>query len=110
MARIVHQNLFSWDEVDRSSDLYRLELVVEHLPDEEIVLELERLRGNGRDKYPVRAAWNALINEGVDRTGKPGDLHVVPFNAQRVVGFPILPGERNLPGVAARPARQHRRG
>ena len=61
MARIIHQHLFSWDEVDRSSDLYRLELVLEHLPDEEIVLELERLRANGRDKYPVRATWNALL-------------------------------------------------
>jgi len=61
VASILHQHLFSWDEVDRSSDLYRLQLVLEHLPDEEIVLELERLRGNGRDTYPVRATWNALL-------------------------------------------------
>jgi len=61
VASILHQHLFSWDEVDRSSDLYRLQLMLEHLPDEEIVLELERFRGNGRDTYPVRATWNALL-------------------------------------------------
>ena len=61
MAHIVHQHLFSWDEIDHSSDLYRLQLALEYLPDEKIVLELERLRGNGRDTYPVRATWNALL-------------------------------------------------
>jgi hypothetical protein len=61
VAHIVHQHLFSWDEIDHSSDLYRLQLALEYLPDEKIVLELERLRGNGRDTYPVRATWNALL-------------------------------------------------
>jgi len=49
VANILHQHLFSWDEIDHSSDLYRLQLALEYLPDEKIVLELERLRGNGRD-------------------------------------------------------------
>ena len=61
MAHILHQHLFFWNEVDHSSDLYRLQLALEYLPDEKIVLELERLRGNGRDTYPVRATWNALL-------------------------------------------------
>ena len=61
MAAIIHQNLFGWEEVNRSSDLYRLELVLMYLPDEELVRSLERRRGRGRDTYPVRAMWNALL-------------------------------------------------
>ncbi len=58
MAHVIHQNLFSWQEVDDSSDLYRLQLVLSYLPDEAMVDRLERNRG--RDTYPVRAMWNAL--------------------------------------------------
>jgi len=61
VARILHQHLFSWDQVDRSSDLFRLQMVLDHLPDEEIVSALEDQRGNGRNTYPVRATWNALL-------------------------------------------------
>lgn len=61
MAIILHQHLFSWNDIDASSDLARLQLVLEHLPDEEIVQELESRRGNGRDTYPVRPTWNTLI-------------------------------------------------
>ncbi len=31
------------------------------LEDEELVSELERQRGKGRDDYPVRAMWNAVV-------------------------------------------------
>jgi hypothetical protein len=41
--------------------LDRLSLVLDNLPDERIVRELEAWRGNGRDDFPVRAMWNALI-------------------------------------------------
>jgi hypothetical protein len=36
-------------------------LVIEHLPDERIVQYLEVMRSHGRDDYPVRAMWNALL-------------------------------------------------
>lgn len=61
MAIILHRNLFTWDQIDTTSDLAQLDLVLKHLPDEEIVEELERRRGNGRDTYPVRPTWNALL-------------------------------------------------
>lgn len=61
MAVIIHRNVFSWEEVERSSDLKRLALVLSHLPDEALVSTLERERGRGRDTYPIRAMWNALI-------------------------------------------------
>ncbi|MFH0980796.1 MAG: transposase [Planctomycetota bacterium] len=61
MARIIAQYLFSWEDVDASSDLFRLRLVLDNLPDEPVVRALETHRGNGRDDYPVRALWNAVI-------------------------------------------------
>jgi len=35
--------------------------VLNVLPDEKLVLYLEQRRGKGRDDYPVRAMWNALL-------------------------------------------------
>lgn len=54
-------NLFSWDQVDAKSDLQRLRLVLEAIPDEELMRTLERERKGRRDKYPIRAVWNSLI-------------------------------------------------
>lgn len=61
MAQIIAQHLFSWQDVDASSDLDRLQLVLDSLPDEPVVRALEERRGNGRDDYPVRALWNGVV-------------------------------------------------
>ena len=61
MAVISQPTLFSWDNMDAHSDMDRLLLVLENLPDEKIVRYLEVIRGNGRDDYPVRAMWNAVL-------------------------------------------------
>ena len=53
--------LFSWNDVEARSDLERFYLVRDNLPDENIVVALEKRRGNGRDDFPIRAMWNALI-------------------------------------------------
>ena len=52
---------FSWRDVEGLPDLARLRLVLEALPDGEIVAALEAARGRGRNDYPVRAMWRALI-------------------------------------------------
>ena len=52
---------FSWRDVEALPDLERARLVLEVLPDEEIVAALEAGRGRGRNDYPVRAMWRALI-------------------------------------------------
>ena len=52
--------LFSWNDVEARSDLERFYLVRDNLPDENIVVALEKRRGNGRDDFPIRAMWNAL--------------------------------------------------
>ncbi len=61
MAFMLQQPLFKWEEVDARSDLDRLRLVLEALPDEPLVRKLEASRGRGRDDYPVRACWNTLV-------------------------------------------------
>ncbi len=61
MAAIEQQNLFTWEDVEARSDLDRFTLVRDHLPDERIIQYLEAMRGKGRDDYPVRPMWNAVI-------------------------------------------------
>jgi len=61
MAIISQQRLFGWEEIEGLGDLDRLRLVLENMPDEKLVLELETERGRGRDDYPVRAVWNSIL-------------------------------------------------
>ena len=44
-----------------TSDLERLRLVKEYMPDEALMRRLETERGFGRNDFPVRGAWNALL-------------------------------------------------
>lgn len=60
MAKIT-RNLFSWQEIDAESDLSRLELVLSVIPDEALMVKLEAKRKHGRNDYPIRPMWNALI-------------------------------------------------
>lgn len=61
MAIIAQGSLFRWDQIDAASDLHRLRLVLEAIPDEELMRTLERERKGRRDDYPVRAVWNSLF-------------------------------------------------
>ena len=61
MAIIPQQTFFVWNEIEKLGDLERLRLVVEHMPDEELMQTLEKERGNGRDDYPIRAMWNSIL-------------------------------------------------
>jgi len=67
-------NLFSWDALEGCCDLDRLKLVRDHLPDERLVRYLEAMRGHGRDDYPVRAMWNALLAGIVFQHASPESL------------------------------------
>lgn len=53
--------LFSWKDVEAQSELDRLQLVIDAMPDQHIVEKLQKNRGKGRNDYPVRAMWNALL-------------------------------------------------
>jgi len=61
MAIIPHPNLFSWEQIESSPEIQRLRMVLDGLPDEELMTLLEQKRGNGRDDYPIRPIWNSLI-------------------------------------------------
>ena len=54
-------SLFSWQDIEVKSDIERFILVRNNMPDEKIIQYLEVTRGNGRDDFPIRAMWNALI-------------------------------------------------
>jgi hypothetical protein len=47
--------------IEELGDLGRLKLVLDHLPDEELMRVLEKKRGEGRNDYPVRAIWNSTV-------------------------------------------------
>jgi len=61
MAIIPQKRLFTWENIEARSELDRLKMVLSVLPDEELMQDLERHRGKGRDDYPVRAIWNSVI-------------------------------------------------
>ena len=61
MATIIQPHMFSWKDIEADSDLNRLRLVLSVLPDEDFVCLLEQLRGRGRDDYPIRPTWNAML-------------------------------------------------
>lgn len=61
MAIIPQQSLFVWSEIENLGDLERLRLVLEYMPDEELMKVLEKERGNGRDDFPIRAMWNSTL-------------------------------------------------
>lgn len=61
MAIIPQLKLFGWNEIEKLGDLERLRLVLEHIPDEDLMQALERKRSKGRNDYPVRAVWNSLL-------------------------------------------------
>ena len=61
MAIIAQQRLFGWEQIEGLGDLERLRLVIEYMPDEELMQQLEKARGLGRDDYPVRGMWNATL-------------------------------------------------
>jgi hypothetical protein len=65
MATIPQPVLFSWKEVACSPQIDILRMVLETLPDQELIHQLERERKERRDDFPLRALWNALIAKQV---------------------------------------------
>lgn len=75
MAIIPQVSMFSWEnDIENLGDNERLRFVLEHMPDEALVEELEKERGRGRDDYPVRAMWNLFISMVVFGHGRQADV------------------------------------
>lgn len=100
MAILPQKTLFGWEEIENLGDLERLDLVMKHLPDEELMQALERERGNGRDDYPVRAVWNSLLAGVVyEHVSIEGLRRELLRNAQlrQVCGFDVTKGAAGVP-------------
>ncbi len=100
MATIPQPLLFTWEEIEELGDLSRLKLLLDNLPDEDLMLALEAARGNGRDDYPVRAMWNSLLACIVFQHSSIESLRrELSRNAQLrwVCGFDPARGDKQVP-------------
>lgn len=100
MASIARTELFCWTDVEELGDLERLELLLRHLPDEQLMQTLEAQRGNGRNDYPIRPVWNSMLAGIV--FGHPSTASLrreLRRNAQlrEVCGFDIYRGVKAVP-------------
>lgn len=104
MASIPQSELFSWEEIEASSDLDRLKLVLDSMPDEALMIQLELARRNGRDDYPVRATWNSVLAGIVFEHEKVENLRrELSRNAElrALCGFDPYKGEEAVPTASA---------
>jgi hypothetical protein len=53
--------LFAWDALEDSPSLRSLRVLLESIPDQELLESLRQARGKGRDDYPVEALWGTLL-------------------------------------------------
>ena len=100
MAILPQPFLYSWKEIDEASDLDRLRLVLSALPDEELVSFLEERRGRGRDDYPIRPMWNAVIAGIVfQHPSAAALLRELRRNGElrQMCGFNPFGGEKSVP-------------
>ena len=104
MAIIPQKQLFRWNEVEELGDLERLKLVIDYLPDEELMQALEDERGNGRNDYPVRVVWNSILAGIVFQHRTTESLRrELMRNGQlrQVCGFDITLGVEGVPSASA---------
>lgn len=104
MAVVYQKSLFSWKDVEDLGDLERLYLVLENLPDEQLVCKLEKERGRGRNDYPVRAIWNSILAGIVfEHSSVESLIRELKRNAQlrELCGFDPLKGWKAVPSSMA---------
>lgn len=60
--KIISQiSVFDYSEIEILGDLERCKLLIDNVPDEKIVKNLKKIRGKGRNEYPVEAVWNSIL-------------------------------------------------
>jgi len=100
----IQQRLFTWEEIDSSSDLDRLRMVLAAVVDEDLVLALESRRGKGRDDYPVRATWNSILAGVIYQHPSVASLRrelLRNGELRHVCGFDPRPGGNAVPSANA---------
>jgi hypothetical protein len=101
MAIIPQRTLFSWQQISELGDLERLELVLQALPDESLMAQLERDRSKGRNDYPIRAVWNSVLAGIVFQHKSIESLRrELARNGQLrwLCGFDLMKGQDAIPG------------
>ncbi len=61
MKIISQLSVFDYHEIEILGDLERVKLLIDNVPDEKIIEKLEKIRGKGRNEYPIIAVWNSLL-------------------------------------------------
>ena len=61
MKIITQISAFDYSEIEILGDLERCKLLIDNVPDEKIVNKLIKIRGKGRNEYPIVAIWNSLL-------------------------------------------------
>lgn len=61
MSILPQPSLFSWQEVEATSEISRLTRLLDVLPDQALLAALEQGRAGKRDDYPLAALWRALL-------------------------------------------------
>jgi hypothetical protein len=96
--------LFSWNDVEQSSDLERFQKLLAIIDDEKLVLVLKHERGNGRNDYPIEAMINALYARSIFNIPSIADIvRELKRNPALCLacGFDPLRGEAGIPSVDA---------
>jgi hypothetical protein len=61
MSSIAQPSLFSWENVEASPEILRLERLLDALPDEKLLAALEAGRKGRRNDFPLRALWRSAV-------------------------------------------------
>ncbi len=104
MAIIVQLPLFSWESVENSPEILRLERVLDVLPDADLIENLLKERKGKRNDYPLEAVWNSMIagivfgHESIESLRREllrnGEL-------RQICGFDPILGDRAVPSKFA---------
>jgi hypothetical protein len=101
MAIIAQKRLFGWEEIEELGDLQRLKLVLDYMPDENLMRVLEEQRDRGRNEYPVRAVWNSVLAGVVyEHVSVESLRRELKRNGQlrQLCGFEVERGAEAVPG------------
>lgn len=93
MSKISQLEFFSWKDVENLGDLERLQLVIETMPDENLMRALEKERERGRNDNPIRPMWNSILAGVIyDHPSVESLIRELKRNAQlrQVCGFSVF--------------------
>jgi hypothetical protein len=100
MSILPQPSLFSWQEVEATSEISRLTRLLDVLPDADLLAALEVGRAGKRNDYPLAALWRALLAGIVFGHASLASLgRELARNGQLrdLCGFDPLRGDRAVP-------------